>query len=76
MKDMTKGGIEWSAKAVVSTAYAGAPAGAGADFVNPQVEPGKVRWHADFAAACAAAARSKKPVLLFHLLGRLDQQFC
>jgi hypothetical protein len=46
------------------------------NFVNPKVEPGKVRWHADFAAACRAAARSGKPVLLFHMMGRLDEKFC
>jgi hypothetical protein len=40
------------------------------------VAPGLVRWHADFASACAAAERSGKPVLLFQLLGRLDQEFC
>ena len=38
--------------------------------------PGLVRWHADHDAALAAAARSGKPVLLFQLLGRLDQEFC
>jgi hypothetical protein len=43
---------------------------------NPPARPGRVRWHADFAAACAAAGRSSKPVLLFHMLGRLDQRFC
>ena len=41
-----------------------------------RVEPGLVRWHADFAAARAAATRSGKPVLLFQLLGRLDEEFC
>ena len=40
------------------------------------VAPGLVRWHADFASACAAAQRSGKPVLLFQLLGQLDQEFC
>ena len=45
-------------------------------FVNPKVEPGKVKWHADFATARAASAKSGKPVLLFQLLGRLDEQFC
>jgi hypothetical protein len=43
---------------------------------NPKVEPGKVKWHADFAAACEAARKSGKPVLLFQMMGRLDQQFC
>jgi hypothetical protein len=48
----------------------------GSIFVNPKVAPGKVRWHKDFASACAAAARSGKPVLLFHMMGRLDDKFC
>ncbi len=45
-------------------------------FVNPKVEPGKVKWHADFDAACKAAAKSGKPVLLFQMMGKLDDQFC
>lgn len=40
------------------------------------VAPGLVAWHADFAAACAAAESSGKPVLLFQLLGRLDDELC
>ena len=43
---------------------------------NPQARPGRVRWHGDFAAACEAGRTSGKPVLLFHMLGRLDQKFC
>jgi hypothetical protein len=43
---------------------------------NPPARPGRVRWHADFAAACTAARSSGKPVLLFQMLGRLDQKFC
>jgi hypothetical protein len=43
---------------------------------NPAVRPGRVRWHDDFAAACAASGRSGKPVFLFHMMGRLDQRFC
>jgi len=42
---------------------------------NPEVEPGKVKWHEDYAAACQAAKQSGKPVLLFHLMGQLDQRF-
>jgi hypothetical protein len=62
-----------------------ASSGGGADFgglkpndgdANPKVSPGRVRWHADFAAACAASRRSGKPVFHFHMLGRLDQKFC
>lgn len=43
---------------------------------NPAVEPGKVRWHASFAEAQKAATKSGKPVLLFHMMGHLDKQFC
>ena len=42
---------------------------------NPKVAPGKVKWHTDFAAARKAAEQSGKPVLLFQLLGRLDEEF-
>ena len=45
------------------------------DSENPKVEPGKVNWHADLAAACKASQQSSKPILLFHLLGQLDQRF-
>jgi len=38
--------------------------------------PGLVSWHPDFDAAVRAARRSAKPVLLFQLLGDLDQTFC
>ena len=47
-----------------------------ATTANRPVPPGLVSWHADFAAACAAAERSQKPVLLFQLLGRLDEELC
>jgi hypothetical protein len=49
---------------------------AASDFVNPKVEPGKVKWHADLDAACSAAKKSGKPVLLFQMMGKLDDQFC
>jgi hypothetical protein len=52
-----------------------APA-ADSTFVNPKVEPGKVKWHADFTTACQAAEKSGKPVLLFQMMGRLDERFC
>jgi hypothetical protein len=47
-----------------------------APTADGKVAPGLVRWHADFAAACAAARASGKPVLLFQLLGRLDDELC
>ncbi len=43
---------------------------------NPLVEPGKVHWHATTEVALAAAKLSKKPVLVFQMMGQLDQQFC
>jgi len=45
-------------------------------FKSPQVAPGKVRWHADFSQACQAAKKSGKPVLLFHMIGKLTDRFC
>jgi len=44
--------------------------------VSPKVLPGKVAWHPDFNSACAAARRSGRPVLLFHMMGKLDDRFC
>jgi len=46
------------------------------DFVNPKVEPGKVTWHQNFKDACASAKLSGKPVLLFQMMGKLDDRFC
>jgi hypothetical protein len=45
-------------------------------FVNPSVEPGKVKWHRDFDTACKEAEKSGKPVFLFQMMGKLDDQFC
>jgi hypothetical protein len=43
---------------------------------NRSIKPGLVRWHKSFDEACLAAKSSGKPVLLFQMLGRLDQEFC
>jgi hypothetical protein len=43
---------------------------------NPKVPPGRVSWHSTFDNACDAARKSGKPVLLFQMMGKLDQQFC
>lgn len=40
------------------------------------VQPGLVRWHESFDAAREASLVTGKPVLLFQLLGRLDEEFC
>ena len=53
-----------------------APAAPDKAFVNAHVAPGKVHWHATFADACQAAQKSRKPVLLFHMMGKLDDLFC
>ncbi len=71
--DRGKGTIEVPTKEVLAKLAAAVNANA---FVNPKVEPGKVKWHADFAAACEAAKKSAKPVLLFQMMGKLDDQFC
>src|SRR5262245_60458061 len=41
-----------------------------------KVAAGLVAWHASPDAAMDAAKRSGKPVLLFQLLGRLDDEWC
>ena len=43
---------------------------------NPSVDPGLVHWHATTEVALAAAKLSKKPVLVFQMMGQLDHQFC
>jgi hypothetical protein len=74
--DRPKGMIEMPTKRILARQTNLAPA-AGADaFVNPKVQPGAVRWHKDFDAACAAAKKSGKPVLLFQMMGKLDDRFC
>jgi hypothetical protein len=74
--DRTKRQVESPAERLAAGAAAAAPAAGGEAFVNPPVPPGKVHWHPDFATACRAAAQSGKPVLLFQMMGRLDQKFC
>lgn len=71
---VAKGLIEGPLKSLVHDRSSAALAPSG--FVNPKVMPGLVRWHPDFAAACDASRNTGKPVLLFQLLGRLDEQFC
>ena len=71
--------IERPVEALVKAASAPAPAPAPVtpiDPDNPKVKPGDVKWHPNFADACKAAEKSGKPVLLFHMMGRLDDRFC
>jgi hypothetical protein len=74
IRDVGKRAIELPTKRLIAARSSTNSTAARAD--NPKVEPGKVRWHRDFAAACAASTRSKKPVMLFHMMGKLDDQFC
>src|SRR4051794_18818904 len=67
--------VENRTEALVKALSGAAPPRAEA-AVNPKVAPGKVKWHASLAAACAAARKSGKPVLLFQLMGKLADQFC
>lgn len=40
------------------------------------VKPGLVKWHQDLGAARRASKKSGKPLLVFHMMGRLDDRFC
>jgi hypothetical protein len=73
--DIGKSVVERPTELLLASA-AMAANGATPAFVNPKVEPGKVKWHPDFTTARAASAKSGKPVLLFQMLGKLDDQFC
>jgi hypothetical protein len=70
--DIGKGRVEIPVKNVVAARSSPADA----EFANPKVAPGRVKWHASFDAACEAARKSGKPVLLFQMLGKLDDEFC
>jgi hypothetical protein len=74
--DRPKAMIEMPAKRILARQTDPTTVTSTSDFVNPKVEPGKVRWRKDFAAACRAAKKSCKPVLLFQMMGKLDDQFC
>ncbi len=66
--------IEKPAEALI--AKESSPVPAADDFVNPKVRPGLVKWHPSWNAACQASQKSGKPVLLFQMMGKLDDQFC
>jgi hypothetical protein len=75
-RDFGKSVIEVPTKQLLAAQTVPAAVPSGPAFVNPKVEPGKVRWHKDFDAACQAAKKSGKPVLLFQMMGKLDDRFC
>ncbi len=66
--------IERPTKEVMAARSGAAPVAV--PFDNPKVAPGRVVWHPSFAAACKASQVSRKPVLLFQMMGKLDEQFC
>ncbi len=70
----TKRVIERPTKEVIAARSGAAPVAV--PFDNPKVAPGRVVWHPSFAAACKASQGSGKPVLLFQMMGKLDEQFC
>jgi len=74
--DLGKYAIETPLKTILRPTPSDAPTNSGVAFTNPRVEPGLIHWHVDFPMACAAAQKSGKPVLLFQMLGNLDDRFC
>lgn len=66
--------IEAPPKALVANS-APAPT-APASPENPTVSTGLVKWHATVEDAMKAAQKSRKPVLLFQMMGYLDKKFC
>jgi hypothetical protein len=74
--DLIKGSIESPTKQLLAAQTVPGSASPASEFVNPKVEPGKVHWHKTFADACTAAKKSGKPVLLFQMMGKLDERFC
>jgi hypothetical protein len=74
--DVGKFSVESPTKQMLAERTAPSTSSPAPGFINPKVEPGKVRWHKAFVAACAAAKESGKPVLLFQMMGNLDERFC
>jgi hypothetical protein len=79
-KFMAKGSVESSAKNVLANTAGlnvGTPVAANVpQSDNPKVQPGLVSWHPTMAEACAVGRRTGKPVLLFQLMGNLNEKFC
>ncbi len=65
--DLRKSRVEAPVKAALSVESPRAPGA---------VKPGDVKWHPSLAAAVETARNTGRPVLLFQLLGRLDEEFC
>ncbi len=63
-------------KMVVEAPIKDAMKGLDATKLKSAYTPGKVKWHASFDKAVEAAKKSGKPIMLFQLLGNLDEEFC
>jgi hypothetical protein len=74
--DVGKYAAEFPTKELLARTFTKATAEPAESFVNPKVEPGLVRWHESFESACSASEKSGKPVLLFQMMGNLDDRFC
>ena len=64
LADVSKAAIEFPLKGMLASKPAPAPA------------PTPVAWHASFDAALEASRDSGKPVMLFLMLGRMDEEHC
>lgn len=76
LPDFGKRVIEWPTEKMLAERTVPSTSSPSLEFSNPKVQPGKVRWHKTLADACAAAKKSDKPVLLFQMMGNLDERFC
>jgi hypothetical protein len=74
--DISKFAVELPTEKLLAAGTVPSTSSPSPEFINPKVAPGKVRWHKTFADACRAAKQSGKPVLLFQMMGKLDERFC
>ena len=73
--DPRKYDIELAPKKLLADTAKKSPLKNSSDRNFKKVSPGKVKWHKDWAVAIAKSKLSRKPVLLFQLLGQLDDEF-
>ncbi len=69
------GAVEAKNASGAASGVANQTASGTAGLGGESVTPGLVRWHRTLADACQAAAQSGKPLLVFHLMGSLDERF-
>jgi len=61
---------------IIVSSHLGASIHPKPSLVNRRVKPGDVGWHINFEQACKASKLSGRPVLLFEMMGKLDDEFC